>query len=77
MKFADDTRMYREISCDIERDLFQEDIFGLAKWSDKWKFNINKCKVMHFVANNQKYKYLLNNEELVTTQKERDLGVRH
>ena len=77
LKFADDTKMYREISCDIERDLFQEDIFSLAKWSDKWKmeFKINKCKVMHLGASNQKYKYHLNNEQLITTQKERNLGV--
>ena len=39
------------------------------------EFNINKCKVMHLGANNQKYKYHLNNEQLVITQKERDLGV--
>ena len=39
------------------------------------KFNVNKCKVMHYGSNNPSYEYLMNDEVLIDTEKERDLGV--
>ena len=47
------------------------------EWSEEWqmKFNINKCKVMHYGFNNPSYEYLMNDEVLIDTEEERDLGV--
>ena len=47
------------------------------EWSEAWqmKFNVNKCKVMHYGFNNPSYEYLMNDEVLIDTEKERDLGV--
>ena len=39
------------------------------------KFNVNKCKVMHFGYNNPEYEYSMNDEVLIDTEEERDLGV--
>ena len=39
------------------------------------KFNVNKCKVMHYGINNPSYEYLINDEVLIDTEEERDLGV--
>ena len=39
------------------------------------KFNVNKCKIMHYGFNNPSYKYLMNDEVLINTEEERDLGV--
>ena len=38
-------------------------------------FNEDKCKVIHFGRHNPNYSYLMNNTELNTVDKERDLGV--
>ena len=39
------------------------------------KFNINKCKVMHFGYNNPSYEYSMNDEVFIDTEEEIDLGV--
>ena len=38
------------------------------------KFNVNKCKVMHYGFNNPSYEHLMNYEGLVDTEEEIDLG---
>ena len=50
-------------------------IFRLAKLSDKSKMEFIINKVKHLGANDQKYQHHLNNEQLVTTLKERDVIV--
>ena len=47
------------------------------EWSEEWqmKFNVNKCKVMHLGYNNTSYEYSMNDEVLIDTEEERDLGV--
>ena len=39
------------------------------------KFNVNKCKVMHYGFNNPSYQYLMNSEVLIDSEEEIDLGV--
>jgi hypothetical protein len=39
-------------------------------------FNVKKCMVMHFGANNPHYPYYMNGEILQETGEERDIGVR-
>jgi retron-type reverse transcriptase len=45
--FADDTKIYKEISCEDDVRGLQADLDQLQKWSDTWllKFHPNKCKV--------------------------------
>ena len=39
------------------------------------KFNIAKCKVMHFGLRNPRYSYEMNGVELEESKEEKDLGV--
>ena len=41
------------------------------------KFNVNKCKVMHFGYNNPSYEYSMNDEVLMDTEEERDFYTSH
>ncbi len=40
----------------------------LDEWSDKWSLGLNfeKCKIMHFGANNEKYPYYLKKKSSIT-----------
>ena len=46
--FADDTKVYREIKDDTDRETLQLDIDALQEWSNRWLliFHPQKCKVM-------------------------------
>jgi hypothetical protein len=39
------------------------------------EFNVKKCKVMHLGFNNPGHTYSMNNQQLATTEDERDIGV--
>ena len=55
----------------------QKDLDIAWEWSTRWqlKFNINKCKVMHFGSKNQNSTYFINQKPLEAVEVERDLGV--
>ena len=55
----------------------QNDLDELHKWSLKWQmtFNVDKCVVMHLGSKNTNNKYVLGNQELKSSSKEKDLGV--
>ena len=55
----------------------QNDLDKLHEWSVKWqmKFNIDKCVVIHVGSNNTSNRYVLGNQELKSSNKEKDLGV--
>ena len=46
--FADDTKLYRSIRDEEDRNMVQNDLNNLFDWSSKWllKFHPDKCKVM-------------------------------
>lgn len=79
--FADDTKLYREISSESDCDLVQNDLNGLSHWTDTWllRFNASKCKSMHFGRSNKKHKYHIQdgdseiNVEQISLEK--DIGV--
>ena len=50
---------------------------SLSEWADKWqmKFNIGKCKVMHFGGKNSEAEYNMDNIKLEVISEEKDLGV--
>ena len=79
--FADDTKVFRSMVTDDDRELLQEDIDQLAKWANIWqlRFNADKCKVLHIGRNNPNNQYTMPTAdgriELETTVLEKDLGV--
>ena len=75
--FADDTKIFKTIQCEQDHDILQQDVVKLIDWSNKWKlkFNVEKCKIIHYGFNNKKCVYYMN--ELVIKEDicEKDLGV--
>ena len=76
-KFADDTKIYRQIDSEDDIKILQEDLIKLEEWSKKWllKFNVDKCKTMHFGHANPEFSYELNGKKLNRSSEEKDLGV--
>ena len=80
--FADDTKLYREIKNPQDKDVLQNDLDNLMKWSRIWQlpFNESKCRVLHLGKNNLNHKYkLINNKnevELIEVTEEKDLGLK-
>ena len=60
-----------------ERAEPQESLNKIVAWAAKWgmKFNVTKCKVMHFGRNNPRHNYVMHGTLLEKTDEERDLGV--
>lgn len=79
--FADDTKVYREISSLNDCEILQYDLNNLSKWTDKWllRFNATKCKSMHLGKSNDKFKYYVQEEEkkieVQQVKLEKDIGV--
>ena len=73
--FADDTKAFREIQSDEDRQQLQQDINEL--WSKKWQlpFNESKCKVMHYGKTNRKADYNIGGVKIVEVSEEKDIGV--
>ena len=77
LKFADDTKMFRVVSSQVEVDILREDLKNLFQWSQEWLmlFNLDKCKVIHFGRNNPNAVYSLGGVTLEAIDVERDLGI--
>ena len=75
--FADDAKVYRNISSNDDPPTLQHDLQQLGKWSERWqlRFNSNKCKVMHLGRQNPRQNYTMGGTTLATTTSEKDLGV--
>ena len=76
-KFADDSKLCKNVQNDNDREALQQDLDKLDQWSQKWQmqFNADKCSVIHLGHKNRQYNYKLGNHELKKSVKERDLGV--
>lgn len=76
-KFADDTKLCKEIGNETDAKGLQEDLIRLSQWSEDWQmlFNVEKCSVMHIGKQNANHSYELCGKELLVTSEERDLGV--
>ena len=72
--FADDTKIYNK---DSDSDIIQQDLDALCTWAQLWqmRFNVKKCKTVHYGKNNQFYQYTVNFEDIETASEEKDLGV--
>ncbi len=78
--FADDTKIFHQVSSKTDALLLQDDISALERWSDKWllKFNTDKCHVLtlgKFHNTRYTHRYCLYNNELDHVFEEKDLGV--
>jgi len=49
LKFADDTKIFKEVRNSADCSQLQADLDKLVLWAQKWQmeFNVDKCKVMH------------------------------
>ena len=77
LKFADDTKLFRKVNTDGDKQHLQNDLDRLVKWSKKWQmlFNFGKCKCLHTGHRNLNVNYKMGDTVLGTTVKEKDLGV--
>ena len=77
LKFADDTKLFRKVNTDDDKQHLQNDLDRLVKWSEKWQmlFNFGKCKCLHTGHRNLNVNYKMGDTVLGTTVKEKDLGV--
>ena len=76
-KFADDTKLFRKIKGNGDKQQLQYDIDKLIKWSEKWQmlFNFQKCKCLHAGHGKTGVNYEMGGTILCQTVKENDLGV--
>ena len=60
LTFADDTKVFRKITNDTDKQSLQDDLDKLVKWSEKWQmlFNFGKCKCIHIGHGNTQEKDL-------------------
>ena len=77
LKFVDDTKVFRKIKSDADRQHLQDDLNKLIEWSEKWQmlFNFGKCKCLHTGHWNEDAQYTMRGTVLNTTVKEKDLGL--
>ena len=49
LKFADDTKVFRKIKSDADRQHLQDYLNKLTEWYKKWQrlFNFGQCKCLH------------------------------
>ena len=77
--FADDTKIFRIISDQRDKEILQDDLDKLTEWSNTWllKFHPDKCKHMNINTRTteQANKYKLIGKELETIEYEKDIGV--
>lgn len=77
LKFADDTKLYRQVGTEEDIVKLRIDLERLVEWSSEWLmlFNTDKCKVMHIGFGNKKANYMMEDVQLQEVQEEMDLGV--
>ena len=77
LKFADDTKLFRNVREIGDKQNLQDDIDKLVKWSEKWQmlFNFGKRKCLHTGSGNTGMNYEMGGTILSKTVKEKDLGV--
>ena len=79
--FADDTKIFRQVDSEEDKENLQSDLKTLKDWADTWqlRFNASKCKVMHLGWNNHCHEYIMEQNDsqviLTVTECEKDLGV--
>ena len=77
LKFADDTKLFRKVNTDGDKQHLQFDLDRLVKWSEKWQMLLHfwKCKCLHTGHGNLNVNNEMGDTVLGATVKEKDLGV--
>jgi len=80
LMYADDTKIYAKVNNEAEQNRLQDDLANVLRWAEKWqlRFNLEKCKVMHYGRSNQNYSYNMCEQPLMrmqVTEEEKDLGI--
>ena len=77
LKFADDTKLYTEVTKEEGGEQLQEDLDKCTEWAKQWmmEFNVAKCKVLHAGRTNRMKEYTMEGKILKKVQEEKDLGV--
>ena len=77
LKFADDAKVFSEVSSLDKVANLQSDLDKLYNWSEDWQmmFNAQKCKCLHIVYKNNYANYCVGGIEVTNSSCERDLGV--
>ncbi len=77
IKFAVDTKSWKIIESDKDREELQQTLNNLCEWVDRWgmSFNAAKCKVMHIGKNNPRNTYHMDGVTFGTTEEEKDVGI--
>ena len=77
--FADDTKIFRIIKGEDDKEILQDDFTKLEEWSGKWllKFHPEKCKHMKISKskNEETNTYKLLGQDIETVTQEKDIGV--
>ena len=78
--FADDTKIFREITSKEDSLNLQSDIDSLKNWSEQWgmEFNRDKCHVLtlgKFENIKHTHRYMLGEDEIEHVFMEKDLGI--
>src|SRR6218665_3312340 len=75
-KFADDTRLCKDVVTEEDASVMREDLRRLYEWAKDWQmlFNVDKCSVLHMRRGNKKFKYDIGGVALRASEEERDLG---
>ena len=76
-KFANDTKIAQIIRNAADAKRMQENLDRICQWAEKWqmRFNVSKCKVMHFGHKNIRYDYTMNGCVVEKVEEEKDLGM--
>ena len=77
VKFADDTKLGKEVKNEHEVNILRQDLRNIFQWSVDWQmsFNTDKCTVIHMGKNNKEAEYKMGESVIKKSKKERDLGV--
>ena len=73
LKFAYDTKVFRKVNTDGDKQHLQNNLDKLVKWSEKWQmlFNFGKCKCLHTGHGNVDINYNMGDTVLGTIVKEK------
>ena len=77
LKFADDTKVLRNVINVTDKQSLQDDLAKLVKRSEKWQmlFKFGKCKCIYIGHGNMDKEYKMWDAVLGRTTQEKDLGV--
>ena len=76
LKFADDTKVFRKVTNDTDKQSLQDDLEKIVKWSEQLQmlFNFWKCKCVQIGHGNMDDEYKMWDAVRGRTSKEKDLG---